>query len=126
MQRKTANHIAVFSRPVGTMFHADDASDGKAEKFVFPSGLFLRLKDEQESIVSLQGAASNPSKGGDVFHPEPALLQRPGLSLSYMRAYGWSNAANFDGIAGPNLKDCSVLAIEVRETRVTEPTAVVR
>ena len=78
------------------MFHADDASDRKAEKFVLPSGLFLRFKDGQKGIVSLQGAASNPAKGGDVFHPEPALLQRPGLSLSYMRAHGWSNAANFE------------------------------
>ena len=108
------------------MLDADDASDGEAEKLVLPGGLFLRLKDGEEGIVSLQGAASDPTKGGDVFNQKPALLQRPGLSLGCMRAYGWSNTANLDGIAGSNLKDCRVLAIEMRETRLTEPTAIVR
>ena len=68
------------------MLDADDASDGEAEKLVLPGGLFLRLEDGQEGIVSLQGAASDPTKGGDVFNPKPTLLQSPGLSLGCTRA----------------------------------------
>ena len=62
--------VAFSSRPAGTVFHANDASDGQTEKFILTGGLFLGLENGQQVMASFSPAFEQPA----FFHDNPALL----------------------------------------------------
>ena len=69
--------VAFSSRPAGTVFHANDASDGQTEKFILTGGLFLGLENGQER-------ASFPFE-------QPAFFRDNFALLGYWSTSRWSS-----------------------------------